>query len=102
LVIHAAWPLRACTLQYAIWDSNHIDHDTSGDKTYHFHPPLSTTAEAIPTLQDLDNSGSKLSCATRHFAAVVDNHAWIKFYDSTTTPVPPTSFQSACPMPAIS
>ena len=68
--------------QYAIWDSNHIDHDTSGDKTYHFHPPLSTTAEAIPTLQDLDNSGSKLSCATRHFAAVVDNHAWIKFYDS--------------------
>lgn len=39
--------------QYAIWDSNHIDHDTSGDKTYHFHPPLSTTAEAIPTLQDL-------------------------------------------------
>jgi hypothetical protein len=65
---------------YKTWDLNFIDHTTFGDKTFQYHPPCLPTIAALPSVADLADPDSKLSCATRVFAAVTNHSNWLKLY----------------------
>ena len=64
-VIHSKH--TAVATDYLIWDSNFVDHTTFGDKTFQYHPRgrgLPTIA-TLPTIEQLNDPDSKISCATR-------------------------------------
>jgi hypothetical protein len=74
--------LATATIRYETFDTNFIDHNHFGDKTFQYHPPLSSSA-AIPTPMWCDRPDSKLSSAVKHhLAAAVDHDDWFSFYNS--------------------
>ena len=66
--------------RYKVWDDSHLDYDTSGEKTSFFHPPR--LPGSLPSSAAFIDPDSKLSSATRTFAAVINHTQWLAVRDA--------------------
>ena len=80
LLANFATQRELLSMRYEVWDKNFLDHDAAGHHTFQYHPKGLPADKHFPTAAEFTNPDSKISCAKRPFAAVVNHKLWDDIY----------------------